>query len=108
MKPFKILSQGCLTSTLFLSIMTENQKLMKLFPAFVLLGLIGAPVMAHGNHYSHHKHSHCHIHTKKAIHHCHPHTGNHHARWHGSKKHHHKKGHRRSYYVVPWLHININ
>jgi len=116
MRPFKILSQGCLTSTLFLSIINENQRLMKLFPAFLLLGLIGSPAMAHKNHHSHHKHNHCHIHTDRAIHHCHKHSGNHHGLrhyhdGHNYKNHHNHKPHRNrrdTYYVVPWLHININ
>jgi len=116
MKPFEILSQGCLTSTLFLSIINENQRLMKLFPAFLLLGLIGSPAMAHSNHHSPRKHSHCHIHTDKAIHHCHKHGGNHHGRHHYYDGHYYRKPHnhkphrnrRNHYYVVPWLHIDIN
>ena len=125
MRPFKILSQGCLTSTLFLSIMIKNQRLMKLFPAFLLLGLIGAPAMAHGNHHSSHKHNHCHKHSGR-VHHCHKHGGNHHGRYHyhdgimtyhdghyyqkqhNHKPHKHHKNHRNHYFVVPWLHIDIN
>ena len=118
MRPFKILSQGCLTSTLFLFIMIENQRLMKLFPALMLLGLIGAPAMAHNNHHSHRKHNHCHIHSGR-VHHCHKHGGSHHGLYHYHGGHHHKKhhnhkshkhhkNHRNHYFVVPWLHININ
>ena len=119
MRPFKILSQGCLTSTLFLSIMIENQRLMKLFPALMLLGLIGAPAMAHSNHHSSHKHNHCHNHFGTGTYHCHKHSGNHHGRYHyhdghNYKKHHNHKhhknhrNHRNHYFVVPWLHIDIN
>tara|TARA_S200002703_G_scaffold157046_1_gene163999 strand:- start:387 stop:716 length:330 start_codon:yes stop_codon:yes gene_type:complete len=96
---------------------STNSKKMKLFSALMLFGLIGAPVMAHGNHHSHHKikyrHNHCHIHGKKAIHHCHKHGGKHHGLYHYGGKHEYKphyyrKGHWRHHHLVPFLHIDIH
>ena len=81
---------------------------MKLFTAFMLMGLSAAPALAHPNHHSH-RHNHCHLHQRTHVFHCHKHSphGNHHGDLH-HKRTKSKYRHRHGRYIVPFLHIEIN
>tara|TARA_B100001063_G_scaffold238813_1_gene261475 strand:+ start:1037 stop:1291 length:255 start_codon:yes stop_codon:yes gene_type:complete len=84
---------------------------MKLFAAFMLMGLSATPALAHSNNNHHHhngsgKHNHCHLHQYDHIFHCHKHGKN--SNHHGDLHHTRSRRRYRSSYLVPFFHIEIN